>query len=281
MGGHFGVGGVDLRLVVAGVGDPGAHIVGHQQLGDATEEGEGVEVGIDPVGQLLGGKGFSVGVVAGPQHGDKELGLVGVQVGPPQGLPGPVDEGLLPGGVALPQGDLQGLLPVPGVAAKLGVAVAIGMAARYSCHNSCRVTPGRLSSRCSTSMGGSGARPGGREGAVRPNRHPQSWAASISSGKGQLKPAGAAPFRYLATVVWDRPQLRPIWRSVSPIWCLRRSTSLIWRMDSLSLGMAPPFLCYQRKGAWANPAPPPTKGRKSALQPLETRATFCRNTHAQ
>ena len=55
--------------------------------------------------------------------------LTGAGIGPAQGLPGPVQEGLLPSDVPLPHGHLQRCLPALVVLAELGVAVTCGMVA--------------------------------------------------------------------------------------------------------------------------------------------------------
>ncbi len=68
---------------------------------------------VDPVPLLGSGGGLGKGVVAGRQDGDKEVGLLLVAgiVQPGDGQPGPVDEGLFPGFVGVPQDDVDGLLP--------------------------------------------------------------------------------------------------------------------------------------------------------------------------
>ena len=44
VGGHLGVGAVELWLVAVGEDDTGFEVVGHQRLGDAAQEGEGTLV---------------------------------------------------------------------------------------------------------------------------------------------------------------------------------------------------------------------------------------------
>jgi len=54
MSGQIQVGGVDVRLIAVGFGDPGLQIVGHHRFGDAAEEFEAAHMGADPLGQALG-----------------------------------------------------------------------------------------------------------------------------------------------------------------------------------------------------------------------------------
>ena len=54
VGGHLAVGAVDLRIVEAGLDHRDLGVVRHQQPGRAAEVGEGLDVGVDPVGQRLG-----------------------------------------------------------------------------------------------------------------------------------------------------------------------------------------------------------------------------------
>ena len=54
MTGHVIVAAVQHRIEVAGLDHRDLRVVGHQQLRDATEEGEGGIVPLDPVGELLG-----------------------------------------------------------------------------------------------------------------------------------------------------------------------------------------------------------------------------------
>ena len=53
MGGHLGIGSIDLRLVEAGLDDSDFGVVRHQQLGHPAECGKGAGMGADPIGQRL------------------------------------------------------------------------------------------------------------------------------------------------------------------------------------------------------------------------------------
>ena len=91
---------VDLRLVVAGFVHSGLNIIGDPESGDAAIELRHVDMALDPGGQLLIGESFGEGVIAGPQHGDKQIGgldLAGGRIDPTQRFPRPVQEGLLSG----------------------------------------------------------------------------------------------------------------------------------------------------------------------------------------
>ena len=54
MGGHIGVAAIDHGIEQARLDHRDLGIVGHQQLRHPAEEGEGRDVGVDPVGQRLG-----------------------------------------------------------------------------------------------------------------------------------------------------------------------------------------------------------------------------------
>ena len=89
-----------------------------------------MDVGFDPGVQFLVGEGFGEDIVAGAQHGDEEEGgliIAAFRIRPAQRFPGPVQKGLLPGDVPLPESHLQGRLPALVVLAELGVAVAVGL----------------------------------------------------------------------------------------------------------------------------------------------------------
>ena len=58
------------------MGDAGFQIVGDQDLGDAAKKLEGVDMGLNPGGEILGEGGFGKGVVAGAQGGHKEIGFL-------------------------------------------------------------------------------------------------------------------------------------------------------------------------------------------------------------
>lgn len=126
--GHRRIGGIQVRFVAAGARYPGPEIVGDEERGHAADEVEQTHVRTDPVGELLGPGGLGVGVVAGPEHGDEDLGgmdLTRSAIDDRYGLAGIVDEQFLAGAVALAQGAGQGITVRPVVHAELGVAVGV------------------------------------------------------------------------------------------------------------------------------------------------------------
>ena len=89
-----------------------------------------MDVGLDPRRQFLVGEGFGEDIVAGPQHGDEEEGgliMAAFRIRPAQRFPGPVQKGLLPGEVPLPEGHFQGRFPALVVLAELRVAITVGL----------------------------------------------------------------------------------------------------------------------------------------------------------
>ena len=124
------VGPVHVGLVAAGARDRALELVGNPQGGRAPEVLDHVDVGVDPVRQLLGRGRLGVGEAARPEHGDEQLDLpqlprLPVDQGRP--LPGEVDERLLAGAVDLPHRRPQPPRPLPVDPAELGVAVAVGV----------------------------------------------------------------------------------------------------------------------------------------------------------
>ena len=84
----------------------------------------------DPVGQFLALLGLCVGVAAGAQHADEDLGLVdlaGVWVDEGDRLASIVDKDLLALLVGQAHGGLQVLCPLPVESTELAVPVAIRM----------------------------------------------------------------------------------------------------------------------------------------------------------
>ena len=62
------VGGIQIRLVIAGMRDGGLQVIRDHDLGHPAEELEGPHVRTDPVPQILPGGGLGEGVAAGAQH---------------------------------------------------------------------------------------------------------------------------------------------------------------------------------------------------------------------
>ena len=124
------VGAFDIRLVAPGAGDRASELVGDPQGGRAPEVLDHADVGVDPVGQLLGLGRLGVGEAARSQHGDEQLDppqLPRLPVDQRRPLPGEVDERLLACAVDLPHRRPQPPRPLPVDPAELGVAVAVGV----------------------------------------------------------------------------------------------------------------------------------------------------------
>ena len=77
------------------------------------------------------------------------------------------------------------------------------------------------------------------------NNRRSSSASSIASGSGQLRPATAARRTYSPTAVLPIPVASPTKRRLIPIACVRRSTSRIFRIDTLSAGIGHPLVAKE------------------------------------
>src|SRR4051812_26381886 len=83
------------------------------------------------------------------------------------------------------------------------------------------------------------------EGLLKPagaNSRRSNSASSISAGTGQVIPITIVRRRYSATVVCPIPTDRAIVRTLAPHACFNRRTSLAFRIDNLSAGIATPLL---------------------------------------
>ena len=143
------VGPVQPGLVPVGPGHPDLGVVGHDLARHAADEGQRPGVRADPVGQRLRQRRLGIGVARRAQHRDEHLRgaqLAGAAVGQVDRLAGVVDEQPLARRMHLAHGRRQPALPLVVELAEPRVAVALGLLARYSCHSSIKVTPGRRSS---------------------------------------------------------------------------------------------------------------------------------------
>src|SRR5689334_2389074 len=114
-----------------------------------------------------------------------------------------------------------------------------------------------------------------------------SSARSLSvAGNGQHRPAVAARSTVSVTVLRARLSERAICRSLAPL-CLRRRTSRMRRIDTLSAGIGPPLVVPDEQSADDRPAverlPPPSgvaeiRSESVADFILESAAGFARNT---
>ena len=73
MRGQFGVGPVDLRVIEAGLDDGGLGVVRDEKLRNAADRVEGVDMGVDPIGQRLRPGRPRESEARGPEHGDEDL----------------------------------------------------------------------------------------------------------------------------------------------------------------------------------------------------------------
>lgn len=131
MRGQLGVGGVDLRVVVAGLGHPGLQIVGDGDLSDAPVRLPGVHVRHQPALQLLGGTGLGVDHPRGAQHRDEHLVAVNLAAGRvnPGGslVAAEIDEHPLPAGIRQAHHHVGGVQPLGVVVTEAAVTPAVGV----------------------------------------------------------------------------------------------------------------------------------------------------------
>jgi len=129
--GQLAVGAIDLRVVEAGLDDRHFGVVRHQQPRRAAEEGEGLHVAIDPVGELLAPGGAGEGQAGGTQHPDEDvrrLCLAAAAVDDHRhGVAGVVDEELVAAKMRLAHRHRQAGFPAAVELAKPAVAMAVRM----------------------------------------------------------------------------------------------------------------------------------------------------------
>jgi hypothetical protein len=130
--GQLLIGGVEIRLIAAGLGDTALEVVGDDQLRHSAEVLEATGVTHHPLLQALAPGRLGVGVVGSAEYGHEDLGLAqftGVGVDHRQGRPTVVDKQLLTGLVVLAHRGFLPLQPLLVEAAVMVVAVvAFGMA---------------------------------------------------------------------------------------------------------------------------------------------------------
>jgi len=109
---------------------PNLRVIRDDDFWYSAEEGQRSNVAADPIREIFGPMCFGVGVAAGPQGGDEDVGLpdlTGFQIDDAHRLTSVVHEHLLSGLVSEPHGRVQ--LPGPQTVelAEATVSVAIGM----------------------------------------------------------------------------------------------------------------------------------------------------------
>ncbi len=106
------------------------NIIRDNDLRNALEVLKGPHMRLDPVWEGLCPSRLCIGVVARAKHGDNDLGLVdlpGTGIDNGHGLSGVVDKQLLSGPVGVPHDRIELAPPIPVLAAKPAVLVAIWM----------------------------------------------------------------------------------------------------------------------------------------------------------
>lgn len=224
------------------------NMMAYDQFGYSTKEGKGPHVGADPVGKRprRGGGGLGGGIAAGAKKSDKDLGVADLPRGGidhRNGLPGIVNKELLSGPVLLAHDEVEFSSPPAVLLTEPAVLVAppsAGLACLYSSHERKSATPFRLSSLWISVQSGRTREPAGTTGPAGKSLRSNS-ASSSSAGRGQPSPASVARRRYSPTVERAMDTLLAIVRLVRPCSHLSRSTSLIFRMDTLSAATCASF----------------------------------------
>ena len=244
------VGRVDPRLIPVRSQHAGAQVVRHDLARHAAQEFQRAHVRADPVRQALRPARLGVGVVRRAQHGDEHLRraqLAGAAVHHLHRLPGVVDEQPLAGSVHLSHGRRQPRLPAAVQLAPTAVAVTAASGRRGIPPRAAAASrPGGAARGGSTAQSGSalcrlpGSEPpsGANSSASRP--------CSVSvAGSGQLSPAAANRARHSCTVLRATLTATAIARSELPHSNFNRRISRTRRIDTLSAGIGPPWLCYR------------------------------------
>ncbi len=125
---HLLIGRVQVGIITAGLGHAGLGVVGHDELGRAAEELQGVDVDPQPGLHLLIAGGLRVGVRTDAQYGDEQRSRAdGTTLGIVQGDGGtrPVDEQFLARPVLLAQHHVLLAAPALVQLAEAAIAVAV------------------------------------------------------------------------------------------------------------------------------------------------------------
>ncbi len=110
MFGQLPIRGVEVGFIAAGARDGIPEVVGDEDLRGSLEEFESMNMGLNPGREVLGESGLGKGVVARPQRGHKDLGLVnlsGLGLSDLHGLAGVIDEELFSGPIFLAEAGIQ------------------------------------------------------------------------------------------------------------------------------------------------------------------------------
>jgi hypothetical protein len=152
------------------------------------------------------------------------------------------------------------LAPVTVPLAEPAVGVAFGVLASILLPEQRSVTPRRFISAWMCDQSGS-VRAADEPASVGGNNRRSRSASSIVSGIGQRRPAMAARRTYSPTAVLPIPVASPTSRRLIPSACVRRSTSRIFLIDTLSAGIGHSLVAREtdqliRLSTGATPKPP-------------------------
>lgn len=122
------VGGIQVWLIPARVFHPRLEIIWDHDLGNTAKESEHADVGTGPVGQVLAPVSLGIGIVAGAQYADEDLGLANLarlRVDDGHRLTGVVYKDLFPTFVRESHRWIQPLGPLAIESAELTVAIPV------------------------------------------------------------------------------------------------------------------------------------------------------------
>src|ERR1019366_5123006 len=128
---QIAISGVQIRFVVARMGDGGLQVIRHHDLGHAAEILERPDMGTGPAPQILPRRSFGKRIAAGAQHGHEHgsrMDFAGRGIVNRNRRAGVIDEHLFARAVCLPQHQIEFLQPTPVQIAEPAVAVALGIA---------------------------------------------------------------------------------------------------------------------------------------------------------
>jgi hypothetical protein len=127
--GHLPIACIEIRLITTGSSDGISEIVRDEDLRNSLEELEGMDMGLNPGGEILREGGFCKGIIAGSQSRHKDLSRVdlsSLRIGDLHRLPGIIDKEFLSGPIFLVEAGIELFGPLVVEAAKLTVLVPLG-----------------------------------------------------------------------------------------------------------------------------------------------------------
>jgi hypothetical protein len=142
--GELPVRGVKVRFITTGQGNGILQVVRNEKLRHSLEELEGMSMGLNPGGKVLGQGSLRKGVIAGSQSGHKDLGLADLprlRIDDLHRLSGIIDEELFSSPIVLTETGIQFFGPLMVETAKLAILVpfwillSILMPEQLKCHS--------------------------------------------------------------------------------------------------------------------------------------------------